>query len=92
MVAWPLLLIHTSGLSPLPPGLNEFSRVSGRAGSLTGIRKAVATAAGRAIADDKELLEVEFPPLLETKTQVLTSNHRITHTLSILVCKHPIAV
>ena len=33
------------------------------------IRKATAIAAGRALADGRELLEVEFPPLLETKTQ-----------------------
>ena len=57
------------GLSPHPPGLNEFSRLSGREGCVASIRRAAAAATGRALADGKELLEIEFPPLLETKTQ-----------------------
>ena len=56
-------------LSPLPPGLNEFTRLEGRGGALSVIRKASAAAVGRALADGKQLLEIEFPPLLETKTQ-----------------------
>jgi len=57
------------GLTPVPAGLNEFSRLSGRAGALSTIRRTAAAATGRALADGKELLEIEFPPLLETKTQ-----------------------
>lgn len=63
------LISVAAALSPLPPGLNEFSRTSGRAGSLFSIRRSVAGAIGRALSDGVELLEVEFPPLLETKTQ-----------------------
>ena len=63
------LLAAAAALTPLPAGLNEFSRVSGRAGALRTIRRATAAAIGRALADGVELLEVEFPPLLETKTQ-----------------------
>ena len=71
MVALPqfLPLLAAAALTPLPAGLNEFSRVSGRAGALRTIRRAAAAAIGRALADGVELLEVEFPPLLETKTQ-----------------------
>jgi len=58
-----------AALAPLPQGLDEFSRLSGRAGALSTIRRASAAAVGRALADGIELLEVEFPPLLETKTQ-----------------------
>ena len=57
------------GLTPVPAGLNEFTRLSGRAGAISSIRKTSAAAIGKALADGKELLEVEFPPLLETKTQ-----------------------
>ena len=64
-----LLLCASRGLSPVPSGLNEFSRTAGRAGTLNSIRRTVAAAAGRALADGVELMEVEFPPLLESKTQ-----------------------
>ena len=66
-----LLLTVTAALtlSPIPPGLNEFTRLSGRAGSLSTIRRSVASAIGRALVDEVELIEVEFPPLLEKKTQ-----------------------
>ena len=64
-----LLAGAACALSPLPAGLNEFSRLSGRAGALRTIRRATAAAVGRALADGVELMEVEFPPLLETKTQ-----------------------
>ena len=63
------ILAFALALTPLPPGLNEFSRLSGRSGSLANIRRASAAALGRALADGVQLLEVEFPPLLETKTQ-----------------------
>jgi hypothetical protein len=63
------LLPPAASLSPLPPGLNEFTRLSGRGGVLSAIRRSVAAATGRALADGQELLEIEFPPLLETKTQ-----------------------
>ena len=33
------------------------------------MEKAASKAAGKALADGRELLEIEFPPLLETKTQ-----------------------
>mmetsp|Transcript_44814 Transcript_44814/g.117555 ORF Transcript_44814/g.117555 Transcript_44814/m.117555 type:complete len:300 (+) Transcript_44814:3-902(+) len=58
-----------AALTQPPAGLNEFSRTSGRSGALSSIRRATAAAVGRALADGKELLEVEFPPLLEKKTQ-----------------------
>ena len=63
------LLFAAVSLTPPPPGLNEFSRTSGREGALASIRRASAAAVGRALADGKELLEIEFPPLIETKTQ-----------------------
>ena len=56
-------------LAALPPGLNEFSRAQGRGGALAQIRRDAAAAVGRALQDGCELLEIEFPPLLETKTQ-----------------------
>jgi hypothetical protein len=56
-------------LSTLPPGLNEFSRLEGRAGVLDQIRRSAAAAIGRALVDGVQLIEIEFPPLLETKTQ-----------------------
>ena len=69
MVGIVCLLPLVSGLTPLPSGLNEFSRLSGRAGVISSIRRSVAAATGKALANGQELLEVEFPPLLETKTQ-----------------------
>jgi hypothetical protein len=63
------IVLMSSLLSKPPEGLNEFSRISGRAGALSTIRRQVAVAVGQALADGRELLEVEFPPLLETKTQ-----------------------
>ena len=63
------MLVGLMSLAPLPPGLNEFSRLSGRAGAIASIRRQSAQALGAALADGKELLEIEFPPLLETKTQ-----------------------
>lgn len=62
-------LAAQSALTPLPTDLNEFTRISGRAGALSAIRRGSAAAVGRALADGVELLEIEFPPLLETKTQ-----------------------
>jgi len=62
-------LASVAALTKPPAGLNEFSRLSGRAGSLSTIRRDAASALGRALADGLDLLEIEFPPLLETKTQ-----------------------
>ncbi|KAL1496080.1 hypothetical protein AB1Y20_014707 [Prymnesium parvum] len=56
-------------LTSPPPGLSEYSPLSARAGALSSIRRASAAAIGRALSDEKELLELEFPPLLERKTQ-----------------------
>ena len=63
------LALACGALTKPPPGLNEFSRLSGRGGALSVIRRSAATAIGRALADGCELLEIEFPPLLETRTQ-----------------------
>ena len=63
-----LLASACAALSPLPPGLNEYSR-SGRGGALSTIRRSSAAAVGRALADGVELIELEFPPLIETKSQ-----------------------
>ena len=63
----PLTLAMTA-LSPVPPALNEYSR-GGRGGTLANMRRSAAAAVGRALADDLLLLEIEFPPLCETKTQ-----------------------
>lgn len=54
-------------LQPPPPGLSGYGGRS--SGALLSIRRTAAAAVGRALADGKELLEIEFPPLLETKTQ-----------------------
>lgn len=62
------LALAMTALSPVPPALNEYSR-SGRGGTLAIMRRSAAAAVGRALADDLELLEIEFPPLCETKTQ-----------------------
>ena len=61
----PMLLLPAlaSALSPLPPGLNEFSRLDGRGGALSNIRRAAAAATGKALADGVTLLEIEFPPV-----------------------------
>ena len=64
-----LIVLSTPALTAPPPGLNEFSRTSGRGGALAVIRRSAAAAIGRALGDGVELLEVEFPPLLEYKTQ-----------------------
>ena len=63
------IVASASTLTDLPPGLNEFTRLEGRNGALAVIRRQSAAATGRALADGKQLLEIEFPPLLETKTQ-----------------------
>jgi len=57
-----------NALSPLPPGLNEYSR-SDRSSALFAIRRASAAAIGRALADGVKLIELEFPPLIDTKSQ-----------------------
>ena len=70
MILSPMLVASMAALSPLPPAVNEFSRSrGGRSGSLATIRRSAAAAVGRALADDLLLLEIEFPPLIETKTQ-----------------------
>eukprot|EP00967_Tisochrysis_lutea_P116124 scaffold186645_cov35-Tisochrysis_lutea.AAC.1 len=69
----PLFLLSVAGacgaLTPIPSVLNEFWRGGGRAGTLNLIRRSTASALGQALADGLELLEVEFPPLIERKTQ-----------------------
>lgn len=55
-------------LSPLPPGL-KLGCVRGREDTLAVIRRSVAAALGSMIADGIELIEVDFPPLIEKKTQ-----------------------
>ena len=68
MVPVPSILVGlVAALSPLPPGLNEYERRA--PGALADIRRTTAGALGRALADGRELLEIEFPPLLEKKTQ-----------------------
>jgi len=62
-------MLSSAVLTPLPAGLSGFSSIASRAGALNTIRRATAAAVGRALADGVELLEVEFPPLLEKKTQ-----------------------
>lgn len=63
------LALTCCALTVPPPGLNEFVRSSGREGTLATIRRSAAAAVGQALADGIELVEVEFPPLIETKTQ-----------------------
>ena len=53
-------LAFAAALTKPPAGLNEFSRLSGRAGSLSTIRRDAASALGRALADGLDLLEIEF--------------------------------
>jgi hypothetical protein len=62
------ITLAMTALSPVPPALNEYSR-GGRGGTLATMRRSAAAAVGRALADDLLLLEIEFPPLCETKTQ-----------------------
>lgn len=64
-----VVMLSSAVLTPLPAGLSGFSSIASRAGALNTIRRATAAAVGRALADGVELLEVEFPPLLEKKTQ-----------------------
>jgi hypothetical protein len=64
-----VLVLTCGALTVPPPGLNEFARSSGRVGTLATIRRSAASAVGRALADGLELVEVEFPPLVETKNQ-----------------------
>ena len=69
MVFFSVIASMSAALSQPPSGLNEFSRLSGRGGALATIRRDAAAALGRALDDGVDLLEIEFPPLLETKTQ-----------------------
>jgi hypothetical protein len=63
------LALTCGALTVPPPGLNEFVRSSERVGTLATIRRSAAAAVGRALANGIELVEVEFPPLIETKSQ-----------------------
>ena len=91
------LLLASVALSPLPPAVNEFTGRSERGGSIAAIRRSAAAAIGRALADEVQLLEIEFPPLIETKnqfedfsnTEVLDANRDFAMELAIEpeVCK-----
>jgi hypothetical protein len=59
----------SSALTALPPGLDDYTRASARGGALSAIRRSASAAIGRALAAGVEHLEVEFPPLIETKGQ-----------------------
>lgn len=82
---------NVTKLSKLPPGVSEYSTMSDKEGSLDNIRVAVARGISAAVADGLELIEVEFPPLIDIKkvisdysnVQVLDANRDFSMQLAI---------
>ena len=57
-------------LSPLPPNISPFEKSEAKSRDITGdFRKIALSALQQALKDGKKELEIEFPPLLESKSQ-----------------------
>ena len=64
-----LTAVQAVTLSSPPPGLSGYSTRFDAGGALASIRRSSAAAVAAALSDGKELLEIEFPPLIESKGQ-----------------------
>ncbi|CAJ1932729.1 unnamed protein product [Cylindrotheca closterium] len=62
--------LQAARLSPLPPNISPFEKSEAKSRDITGdFRKTSLSALQQAIRDGKKEMEIEFPPLLESKSQ-----------------------